>query len=415
MIDSATNIYAIDLGNTYSAIAWVNPNTGLPEIIPDNETAEDKISSAVFFKEDGDILVGSEAEEEGGLQPDRLLKFYKRWIGRNSESRFFIDGEEKNPIMLSAIILSKIKQYAMQAGHDVRNVVLTCPVFYDWQQIHALKQAGEIAGLNVQSIVYEPSAAIMAYCRGHYDYDNKTILVFDLGGGKLDLSVYNVIPAEKKIVNIQQIVSEGNPMVGGIDWTQKLLEVFQKKYIDKYGIEWNDKLHSQIRVAADNQKRKLSLRRSTLLRVIDPICGQKIELEVTREEFERASVQLLDIIKTHIDSVQKRTNIALDKQIDKVLLVGRATLMPMIQNLLIKQFGDKIIMNPDAIVKGAAIIANMDDGVLKEKSMWLAYPYTINKDILGMRAVYAPPRMINEDDEDEAWMSLVYAPPKFMK
>ena len=362
MADEQRKAYGIDLGTTYSAIAWKNPNTGAPEIIADNhQTGLDTLPSAVFYREDGTVLVGANAKEDGVTQPDRLMQFFKRWIGRNGDPKreiYSVDGEEKDPIQLSAVVLGKIKEYAKLAGHEVQDVVITCPAYFDFMQQDATRKAGEIVGFNVLGIINEPTAAAINYCYNRYEED-QTILVFDLGGGTFDVTILKVTKKEDDSRKVDVIASAGNAMLGGYDWDLELEKLFQQKYNDQFGCEWSDELYYLVKGEIEGLKKKLSNDDKATFKKPDPITGEKIKLEVTREEFEQATAYLLQRTKDYLDTAMNQAGMD-NEQIDLVLLVGGSTRMPMIKDMLFDRFGvDHVIMNePDKdVAKGAAIIA----------------------------------------------------------
>lgn len=361
MADEQRKAYGIDLGTTYSAIAWKNPNTGAPEIINDSQNSRDTLPSAVFFREDGEVLVGAAAKEDGATQPDRLMQFFKRWIGRDKDPDreiYSVDGETKDPIQLSAIVLGKIKEYAKAAGHDVQDVVITCPAYFDFMQQGATRKAGEIAGLNVLGIINEPTAAAINYCYNRYEED-QTVLVFDLGGGTFDVTILRVTKKDDDSRKVDVIASSGNAMLGGYDWDLELEKLFQQKYNDQFGSDWSDNLHYLVKGDVEGLKIKLSNNDKATFKRPDPDTGEKIMLTVSREEFEKNTADLLQKTKHNLDAAMSQAGVT-DEQIDLVLLVGGSTRMPMIKNMLFDRFGvDRVIMNePDKdVAKGAAIIA----------------------------------------------------------
>lgn len=170
-------VYGIDLGTTYSAIATLDENS-LPIVIPNHYDGGDLLASAVYFQEGANPenpVVGEYAKGMKDSEPDRVVEFVKRYIGRKDAPTYMFEGVQYDPITISSIILKRLKEYAGEQGHDVHDVVITCPAYFNDKQKAATKQAGEIAGLNVLNIVYEPTAAALNYCSREYKENRKII------------------------------------------------------------------------------------------------------------------------------------------------------------------------------------------------------------------------------------------------
>lgn len=354
------DVYGIDLGTTYSAIAKLN-NLGSPEIIPDNFSGKDTLASAVYFdKDDDSVVVGEEAKESGATEPERLMQFFKRWIGRGDDPKrvhYKVAGKEYDPIDLSKIVLEKIVKYAKKSGEDVKDVVITCPAYFNLAQRSATRKAGEEAGLNVMCIVNEPTAAAINYFYQKFDED-KTALVYDLGGGTFDVTVLKM-SYKDGVRDVDVLATDGSAFLGGCDWDKVLNNIFCHKYIKNCNVKSiPEDLKAEISSHVEASKIKLTNNESVTLKI--PYGGESIELKVTREEFEEETLNLVDQTVSWLDSALQKANCT-DNDIDVVLMVGGSTRMPMIQKMLNDRYGDKVqFSDPDkAVAKGAAIIADM--------------------------------------------------------
>lgn len=353
--------YGIDLGTTYSVLARLGV-TGAPEIISDVELGKDTLASAIYHKEDGTFDVGDSAKEAGVANPARLHQFFKRWIGRNSDpnrEHYMVDGKEYDPVELSAIVIGRIIEYGKASGEDVKDVIITCPAYFDYAQREATRQAGIAAGLNVLAVINEPTAAAINFCYNRFSED-QTILVYDLGGGTFDVTLLRMSQSgETK--NVDVLGTDGDAMLGGKDWDEELYELLLDLYVEKFGgskDEIPEDLKNLIRAEVEGLKFRLSTRENVRARI--PYNGENIVLEVTREKFEEVTAKFVDQTIGWMDSVISKAGIT-DADIDVVLMVGGSTKMPMIKNMLINRFGEKAFFgDPDkSVAKGAAIVADM--------------------------------------------------------
>lgn len=354
--------YGIDLGTTYSALARLN-NSGNPEIVPDNNLARDIMASAIFFKGENDVLVGDGAKEEGAIDPAHLMQFFKRWIGLNEEQHpemqhYIVDGKEYDPIELSSMVLKQIVKYAKESGEDVKDVVITCPAYFDYAQRDATKDAGKLAGLNVLAIVNEPTAAAINYCANRFSED-QTVLVYDLGGGTFDVTLMKMSEKDGQR-NVDVIRTDGSAFLGGEDWDERLFDIFLQKYEESYGPKegLSEDTKALMRAEVEKTKKALSIRETARVRVDAE--EDTLRFEVTRAEFEAATTDLVDKTFNWLDSVIADSGMT-DSDIDILLMVGGSVRMPMIKDKLIERFGDKAqLSDPDqTVAKGAAIVADM--------------------------------------------------------
>ena len=343
-------VFGIDLGTTYSCIARVD-ETGRAEVIKNLE-GENTTPSVVAF-EDNSVIVGRDAKEESSIKPETTVLLAKSYMGKKV-SMLDYNGEPKMPEEISSYILKKlIRDASEQLGVEVKDVVITCPAYFGTAERTATKNAGKIAGLNVLEIISEPTAAAIYYgCTRKLE--EKTILVYDLGGGTFDVTVMR-ISANK----IEVICSDGDHDLGGKNWDEILMVYLLNQFSQKVGyeVEPDEYLDQRLRDLAERLKKRLTS--STKASGILEGDGRQEKLSVTREEFDRMTSVYLRETMNKVDAVLE---IAQSKgyQVDEVLLVGGSTRMPQIKETLEKKFGKEKVqfLEPDeAVAKGAAIHA----------------------------------------------------------
>ena len=343
-------VFGIDLGTTYSCIARVD-ETGRAEVIKNLE-GENTTPSIVAF-EDNSVIVGRDAKEESSIKPETTVLLAKSYMGKKV-SMLDYNGEPKMPEEISSYILKKlVRDASEQLGVEVKDVVITCPAYFGTAERTATKNAGKIAGLNVLEIISEPTAAAIYYgCTRKLE--EKTILVYDLGGGTFDVTVMR-ISANK----IEVICSDGDHDLGGKNWDEILMVYLLNQFSQKVGyeVEPDEYLDQRLRDLAERLKKRLtsSPKASGILEGD----GRQEKLSVTREEFDRMTSVYLRETMNKVDAVLE---IAQSKgyQVDEVLLVGGSTRMPQIKETLEKKFGKEKVqfLEPDeAVAKGAAIHA----------------------------------------------------------
>lgn len=343
-------IIGIDLGTTYSAMAYIN-DEGKSEIIPNAEG--DRITPSVVFFEDDNIVVGNFAKDVAVSEGERVVQFIKRRMGH--EYKINQNGKEYSPEEISALILKKLKQDAeSHLNTTIKDVVITVPAYFDDKKRIATKTAGEIAGLNVVRIINEPTAAALAFCERQKN-ENKTILVYDLGGGTFDITIMKV-----KGNSVDVIASGGDHELGGKDIDDTLISYFHKEFKDKNTTDPLVSLAGQqeLRSKAEATKKMLSSKPNA--RVILKVEGQQASLKVDRNLFEDLIDEIILRTEMNIEVVLDEANLTL-KDIDDVLLVGGSTRIPQISKMLTRLFGKEPLhsVHPDeAVAQGAAIIAN---------------------------------------------------------
>ena len=360
-------VYGIDLGTTYSCISKYE--NGEVKIIADEEGGSDLLASAVFVKDDGnELIIGEGAKEEGVLAPERLFQFFKRWIGKDPETEpdykhYIVDGKEYTPVELSSLVLKRIKEYAKKAGEEVEDVIITCPAYFDFAQRELTKKAGELAGLNVLAVINEPMAVAISYSNEEY-LKSQNVLVYDLGGGTFDVTLLKIeIDSTSNEKKIDVIATDGDAFLGGADWDNEMYKLLIEKFREQFDVaeeEIDEELKEMLRSATEKLKQKLTMQTTVTYKT--KYDGEKIQLEISREEFDERTKGLLGKTEQLLNSMMKKAEEVgiRETDIDVVIEVGGSTRMPQVQNFLKERFGDEKVQfyDPDkAVARGAAIVA----------------------------------------------------------
>jgi molecular chaperone DnaK len=353
------NIVGIDLGTTFSALAVLNA-IGKPEIVP-NADGERLTPSAIFFDEESSdiIRVGVEAVNSRHLNAERSVRWIKRYMG-DANYRKNVDGKDWTPVELSALILKKLKQECSAEHGEISDVVISVPAHFDEARRKATMDAGTMAGLNVIGIVNEPVAAALYYATTR-EVSGK-VLVYDLGGGTFDVTIMDVKGHQMDIV-----CSQGDHALGGIDFDQKILEMLEKSYKEKFGAELitSDEDRAKYEDEAEDVKKTLS-RRKTAKKMLYGSAGN-LKVEITREMFEQAISSLIARTDILVEVALEEAGIE-PSGIDKVLSVGGSTRIPLVQQRLEKKFGfapETAVNVDECVALGAALHAGL--AMLREK------------------------------------------------
>ena len=355
----------IDLGTTNSAIAVLEG--GEPTIIPNAEGGR-TTPSVVAFSKSGEVLVGEVAKRQAVTNVDRTISSVKRHMG--TDWSVSIDDKKYTAQEISARILAKLKADAeAYLGESVTNAVITVPAYFNDAERQATKEAGTIAGLVVDRIVNEPTAAALAYGLDKGKED-ELILVFDLGGGTFDVSLLEVGKDEDGFSTIQVRATNGDNRLGGDDWDARIVDWLVKQVKDKNGVDLSkDKIAMQrLKDAAEQAKKELSSAMSTNINLqylsmseAGPI---HLDEKLTRAQFESMTADLLERTKLPFHNVIKDAGVALS-EIDHVVLVGGSTRMPAVTEVVRELTGGKEPnkgVNPDEVV---AIGASLQAGVIQ--------------------------------------------------
>jgi len=374
----------IDLGTTNSVVAVLEG--GEPTVIANAEGAR-TTPSVVAFAKSGEVLVGEVAKRQAVTNVDRTIRSVKRHMGTDW-TQHIGDPVDKDftPQQISAFILQKLKRDAeAYLGETVTNAVITVPAYFSDAQRQATKEAGEIAGLKVDRIVNEPTAAALAY--GLDKGDDQTILVYDLGGGTFDVSLLEI---GEGVVEVK--ATSGDNHLGGDDWDNAIVEWMVKKFKDANGVDLAaDKIAAQrLQEAAEKAKIELSSSSDTTIHLPYITHGENgplhFEERLTRSEFQRLTAPLLERTKAPFQNVLKDGGVALSA-IDHVVLVGGSTRMPAVTDLVKEMLGGKEPnkgVNPDEVVAvGAALQAGVLAGEVKDVLLLDVTPLSLGIETKG--------------------------------
>jgi len=354
-------VYGIDLGTTYSAIATLDEYQ-MPKIIENEVDATPTLASAVYFPGGSEPIVGIEAKNHAEIDPNNVVQFVKRQIGKEDAKIWEFDGVKYGPIEISTEILKQMKRYVKdQTGDDVVDVVITCPAYFKTNERNATKRAGEDAGLNVLNIVNEPTAAALSYCSREYQEDRK-ILVYDLGGGTFDVTLLDFSVDESGNASIQVLATDGDDQLGGIDWDNLLFNYIANEYSVEVGIEIDDfepLLRQHIRSQIEGIKQSLSKMPNKNVMISNS--GDITSINVTRDAFEELTKSKVEETMDFVHRVLEDTKTEPD-DVNIVLLVGGSSNMPMIKSAVESLFPGKVrLEEPNkAIAKGAALSAAIE-------------------------------------------------------
>ncbi len=378
---ASNKILGIDLGTTNSAFAVMEG--GDPEIIVNGE-GDRTTPSIVAFTDDGERLVGKPAKNQAVQNPEHTIRSIKRHMG-DSDYTVDIEGEEYTPEQISAMILQKIKRDAEEyLGDDVEKAVITVPAYFNDRQRQATKNAGEIAGFEVERIINEPTAASMAY--GLDDDSSQTVLVYDLGGGTFDVSVLDLGGGVYEVV-----ATNGDNDLGGDDWDEAIIDWMADEFENNHGIDLREDRQAlqRLKDAAEEAKIELSSRKETNVNLpfITATDSGPVHLEtsLTRAKFESLTQDLID--RTVEPTRQALADAGYDKSdIDEAILVGGSTRMPQVQDKVEELIGKepKKNVNPDeAVALGAAIQGGVLGGEVDDIVLLDVTPLSLGIEVKG--------------------------------
>lgn len=382
-------IVGIDLGTTTSLVAAMKD--GVPTLVL-NERGKTITPSVVGFSETGERLVGESAKNQAVAHPDRTIQSIKRIMG--TDQRVTLVGKEYTPQEISAMILDKLKKDAEAFfGQKITEAVITVPAYFTDAQRQATKDAGEIAGLKVERIINEPTAAALAYGFQHQN-DTSTILVYDFGGGTFDVSIIKMVEGAFKV-----LATSGNNYLGGDDFDAVLTDWLYDTFKTKEGIDLREidderlKLSIRQRLREASEKAKIDL--STLLETNinipflystgdDP---KHLDLNLSRAQFEQMTRHLVDATREPTEEALSSAKLSPD-QLDAIILVGGTTRIPSIKKFVREILGKDPLaeLHPEeCVAMGAAVQAGVKQGQLDNIVVVDVAPYTLGIEVIGDR------------------------------
>src|SRR3989344_871129 len=370
---------------------------GRPVIIPSAEGAGvasgKAFPSFVAFTKDGQKLVGEPAKRQASINPEGTIFAAKRKMG--TDFKYKVYGKEYTPQQISAFILQKIKQDAENyLGDKVEEVVITCPAYFNDNQRQATKDAGEIAGLKVLRISNEPTAACLAYGLDKAGKEQK-IMVFDLGGGTLDVTILEMgWDSTHKAATFEVLATSGDNQLGGTDMDNVLIEHIIGEFKKDSGLDLkSDKMAFQrLREAAEKAKVELSSTVSTDINLpfitADATGPKHLTLNITRSKLESLIAPIVDRCRGPLVQAIKdaSTKLGEEVKVDKIILVGGPTRMPIVQQFVEKEVGQKIERGIDpmeCVALGAAIQAGIIKGEAKEVLLLDVTPLSLGIETMG--------------------------------
>jgi len=347
----------IDLGTTYSVVAYLD-DKGRTQVV--RNTEGDLLTPSAVLFENTEVVVGKEAKKAAAVRSESVAQFVKRDMGKKSFSHP-IHGEELHPEVIQACILKKLKDDAVAAlGKDFQ-VVITVPAYFDEPRRKATADAGEMAGLAVLDIVNEPTAAALSFGEslGYLTAEGEPrepmkVLVYDLGGGTFDVTILDLRPGD-----LRTMATDGDVQLGGYDWDMRMVNFAADEFKKRHRLDPRESTAAMaaLLASAEEAKHTLTARPKTSLTVRHG--GYTLELPVTREQFEELTEDLLERTAYTTRQVLAAAKLTWP-QINRVLLVGGSTRMPMVARMIEQLSGQKPdhTVHPDeAVARGAAIFA----------------------------------------------------------
>jgi molecular chaperone DnaK len=375
-LTTSSPILGIDLGTTNSLVGVVD--SGFPILLADKQ-GQRLTPSAVNYAADGSLIVGAAALRKRALEPKRTVTSVKRLIGRRGgegdwQPPYSLRELGVSPIEVSAEILKRLKAIAERAlEQSVSRAVITVPAYFNDAQRNATKQAGELAGLTVERIVSEPTAAALAYGLDKLG-ERQKIAVYDLGGGTFDISVL-----EMREGVFQVLSTAGDTQLGGDDIDRAIVDWLAE------GASGNSALESQATPAAEAAKKRLSNEESTRIELPFFDGTNSLSVELTRAEFEKLIRPLVERTRAHCLRALSDAGVKAE-ELDAVILVGGSTRIPLVRRYVAEIFGREpdISQNPDeAVALGAVIQAGILSGSLKNVLLLDVTPLSLGIETFG--------------------------------
>ena len=349
MSDALKRVFGIDLGTTYSAIAYVDEH-GKPVVVPNQES--ERITPSVVLFDGDNVIVGNTAKESAKVEPHRVVSRVKQHMG-DPNFVFEHEGKTYRAEDISSFILRKVVGDAEIAlGEPITDVVITCPAYFGVDEREATANAGKLAGLNVRAILNEPTAAAIAY--GLEQGEDQTVLVYDLGGGTFDVTMIEI---RERLIRV--ICTGGDHRLGGALWDEAVVMHLADEFKSQTGLDEDPmddaEVLNDLFLQAERGKKTLTQREKSPFRVTH--AGRQARVELERPRFEELSKHLLDRTVELTRDMLEDARAKGHERFDKIILVGGATRMPQVRDRLVAEFGmEPEIFDPDeAVAKGAAL------------------------------------------------------------
>lgn len=348
----------IDLGTTYSAIAQLD-SEGNPVSVPN---ADGKVitPSVVILGEDNKIIVGPSFERMSIENPRNIVEAIKRQMG-NKDFAIVHQGKKLTPEVISALILKKLKQDAEKTVGEIANAVITVPYYFNDVRRKATQDAGKIAGLNVIDIINEPTAATLAYAwqkaqlgRADSFKGEKTIMVYDLGGGTFDVTVVRYTAT-----NFRVLATDGDVMLGGLDWSRRIVDHIAEQFHAKYKEDPREDPETLMQLTQECEQAKRDLSERAQISLNAYYKGNNLTVALSRGDFERLTGDLMQRTRDTTELVMQQAGVA-KGELDEVVLVGGSTYMPVVETMLRDVTGkqpSRDVTPEEAVAQGAAIHA----------------------------------------------------------
>jgi molecular chaperone DnaK len=396
----------IDLGTTFSTVAQINGN-GEPIPIP-NEDDDVETASLILLADSGRVIVGPNRNRAALEKPENVVERIKRHMGATEFKRTF-DNHEITPEFISALILKKLKQDAEKRLGTIGNAVITVPYYFNDARRKATQDAGQIAGLNVVDIINEPTAAALTYAwhRGELgittsNFKKRKVLIYDLGGGTFDSTLVEYTPS-----NFHVLATDGDVMLGGVDWNDRILDFVAEEFKEKHGIDFREsaQVAQEMRNACDIAKIELTSRADTVIPCRYE--GKSITIRLERSKFDELTVDLLQRTIDTTEFVLEQGGVKAD-ELDAIVLIGGSTLMPQVTRRLKDSLGIEPYTHKDldphtSVAKGAAIHAAIIEARYRQDDMLIGDK--VKKMLAG----------IHQDDVNSHGLGVVALDPKTKK
>jgi molecular chaperone DnaK len=384
----------IDLGTTFSVVAYLDRD-GKPITLA-NDEGEWLTPSVVFFDKTGTV-VGREANKAAEFEPQRVARFAKRDMGEGFYHKPIL-GNQLPPEVIQALILKKLKHDAELRIGPFSKAVVTVPAYFNEPRRKATQDAGQLAGIEVLDIINEPTAAAIAYgvqagflSSSGEAHEREVVLVYDLGGGTFDVTLMEIVGRK-----FNAIATAGDVYLGGIDWDQSIAEFVIEQFQAEHGVDLREDAAASETLIDESIRIKhmLTARDEAIVRFAH--AGNRLQLTLTRAEFEQRTASLLDRTRMTVKRLLKDAKLAWP-DLTRLLLVGGSTRMPMVQTMLEQESGLKVdrSLSPDeAVAHGAAIYAGtlLSGGMGVQQSFAVQNVSSHDLGVMGVDPVTRRPR-----------------------